>query len=241
VIRVGAALLWLALAGAASAATPARMPFVGCASDGQMGPQPAPRQSPTPHVSPAAAQRLAYYASGDLGVLAPRGWHCFGLYGSNGSILIVTPERHAARDLLSATASPLRGPAVQITESLGATSGRFAVARTIAQAFPAQMDFVRHVAAEGIGDPLPSGPVPTDRIVRLRPMVVAYTTPAGREGLGTDSRLVPSDRPIDGLAILDPADGDMILVKVDIRLAASQAGLARTILNAELPHRATRR
>jgi hypothetical protein len=202
-----------------------------------MGPQPAPRRSTVPRVSLAAAQQLAYYASRDLGVLAPRGWHCFGLYGSNGSILIVTPERHGARDLLSATAPSLRGPAVQITESLGATSGRFAVARAIAQAFPAQRDFARNVAAEGIGDPLPTGPVPTDRIVRLRPTVAAYTTPAGRDGLGTDSRLAPSDRPIDGLAILDPAGGDMILVKLDVRLPASQAGLARVILNAALPRR----
>ena len=36
---------------------------------------------------PAAAAQLAYHAPSDLGVLAPRGWQCLGLYGSNGSIL----------------------------------------------------------------------------------------------------------------------------------------------------------
>jgi hypothetical protein len=231
-------LLSLTGAGTAAAAAPAPVPFVGCASDGQTGPQPAPRSGIVPRVAPPAAAQLAYYASRDLGVLAPRGWHCIGLYGSNGAILVVTPERHDARELLESP-SPLQGPAVQIAESLGATSGRFEVARVIAQAFPAHMDFARRVAAEGIGDPLPA-PVPTDRMVRLRPTAVAYTTPAGREGLGTDSRLAPNDRPIDGLAILDPAD-DMILVKLDVRLAASQAGLARTILNAALPLRARRR
>ena len=48
----------------------------------------------------AAAAQLAYYASRDLGVLAPRGWHCLGLEGSNGSVLIVTPEPHGAADLM---------------------------------------------------------------------------------------------------------------------------------------------
>jgi len=225
-----AALLALALAAAAPAH--GNVAFVGCPSDGQTGPRPAPRRGVVPHVPRAFASRLAYYASGDLGVLAPRGWHCFGLYGSNGSVLIVTPQ--VVRDPLSATR--LRGPAVQIGESLGATSGRFEVARVIAQAFPARLDFARRVAAEGIGDPLPNGPVATDRIVPLRPTVVAYTTPAGRAGLGTDSRLAPDDRRIDGLAVLDP-NGDMNLVKLDVRLPAGQAALARAILNAALPRR----
>jgi hypothetical protein len=188
-----------------------------------------------PAVPAAAAARLAYYASRDLGVLAPRGWHCFGLYGSNGSVLIVTPERHDAHDLF-APASPLRGPAVQIGASEGGTSGRFEVASVIARAFPVQMAFARRVAAEGIGDPLPGDPYPSDQMVRLRPNVVGYTTPARRQGLGTDSRLAPNDDPIDGVAILDPA-GDMSLVKVDVRLPTAQAGLATPILNAALPRR----
>jgi len=77
-------------------------------------------------------------------------------------------------------------------------------------------------------------------MVRLRPNAVAYTTPAGREGLGTDSRLAAGDRPIDGLALLDP-QGDMELVKIDVRLPAAQASLATLILNAALPRRAARR
>lgn len=234
-IRAGLALLALAWAGAAPAA-PGRVPFVGCASDGQQGPQAAPRRATVPAVPRAAASQLAYYVSGDLGVLAPRGWHCFGLYGSNGAILIVTPQRLGARELLRGATPSLHGPAIQISDSLGGTSGRFEVARVIALAFPAQMDFARRVAAEGIGDPLPTGPYPSDRIVRLRPTVVGYRTPSGREGLGTASRLAPDDRPIDGLAILDTSD-DWYLRKVDVRLPAALAGLATPILNAALPPR----
>jgi len=232
------ALPALALAAAAAAAGPARVPFVGCPSDGQLGPQPAPQHGPVPDVPAAAAARLAYYASHEFGVLAPRGWHCLALEGSNESALIVTPERHGADQLMAA--SPLHGPAVQFSVSFGGTSGRFEVANVIARAFPAHMDFARRVAAEGIGDPLPRGPYPTDHMVRLRPNAVAYTTPAGREGLGTDSRLAAGDRPIDGLALLDP-QGDMELVKIDVRLPAAQASLATLILNAALPRRAARR
>lgn len=237
-IARGLLLLALAWAGAASAAAPARVPFVGCPSDGQLGPQPAPARGTVPAVPPAAAAQLAFYASADLGVLAPRGWHCFGLYGSNGSSLIVTPERHDFRDLQDSRG--LRGPAVQISASSGGTSGRFEVARTIARAFPAHMAFARRVAAEGIGDPLPRGPYPTDHMVRLGANAVGYTTPEGREGLGTDSRLAAGDRPIDGLAILHP-EGDTDLVKIDVRLPAARAGLATPILNAALPRRTARR
>ena len=236
-IRAGVALLALAWGGAAAA--PVRVPFVGCPSDGQQGPQRAPNSGPVPPVPASAAAQLAYYASGELGVLAPRNWHCLALEGSNGSFLIVTPQPHSASELL-ASASLLRGPAVQISLSLGGTSGRFEVANVIARAFPAQMAFARRVAAEGIGDPLPTGPYPSDRMVRLRPDVVGYTTPARREGLGIVSRLAADDRPIDGLAILDTS-GDFALVKLDVRLPVAQAGLATPILNAALPRRGTRR
>ena len=235
----GLSLLALAWASAAGAARPARVPFVGCPQDGQLGPQPAPLRGNVPPVPAAAAEQLAFYASHDVGVLAPRGWHCFGLEGSDGSILIVTPERHSAQELFNA-AVPLRGPVVQRSFRFGGTSGRFEVARVIARAFPAQMAFARQVAAEGIGDPLPNGPYPTDRMVRLRPNAVGYRTPAGAEGLGTDSRLAPGDRPIDGLVVLDTSAGDTNLIKIDVRLPAAQAGLATPILNAELPRRVRR-
>jgi hypothetical protein len=239
VIRVGLALVALGWAGAVSAAAPVRVPFVGCPSDGQQGPQPVPGSGAVPRVPAPAAAQLAYYATSELGVLAPRGWRCFGLEGSNGSTLIVTPEAHGVRDLLDQP-TPLRGPAVQISLSFGGTSGRFEVAKVIARAFPAQMAFARRVAAEGIGDPLPDGPYRTDHMVRLRRAAVGYTTPAGREGLGTDSRLAPGDRPIEGLAILLGTD-DLDLLKLDVRLPPAQARLATPILNAALAPRGAKR
>jgi hypothetical protein len=239
VIGRGLVLLALAWTGAAASAAPAQVPFVGCPSDGQQGPQPVPGGGAVPQVPARAAGQLAYYTISELGVLAPRGWHCFGLEGSNGSTLIVTPQAHGFRDLLDQS-TPLRGPAVQISLSFGSTSGRFEVAKVIARAFPAQMAFARRVEGEGIGDPLPNGPYPTDHMVRLRRTAVAYTTPAGREGLGTESRLAPGDRSIEGLAILWTGY-DVDLLKLDVRLPAAQAGLARPILNAALVPRGAKR
>jgi hypothetical protein len=178
----------------------------------------------------ALEPRLAYYRSNGLGVVGPRGWHCFGLYGSNGTILIVTPERRDANDLLGAHATPLRGPAIQLTESLGGTSGRFAVARLVARLFPAQGGFARRVDAEQIEAPSPRGPSRTDRIRRRGANVVEYVTPGGRLGLGTQSRLAPNDLPISGLVILHPVD-DWYTIDLAVRLPAGQAGLAPAIVD----------
>jgi hypothetical protein len=215
-VRLG----WLALIGLAlPGALPAAVPFVGCASDGQMGPLRAPRAGPAPHVAPALAGRLAFYRSSALGVLAPRGWHCIGLYGSNGAILIVTPAAYRAEDFFSNRAAP-RGPAIQLTQSDGGTSGRFDVAALIARLFPAHIAFARRVAAEGIGDPLPTGPYPSDRLDRRSAREVRYLTPGGRRGLGTENRFARGTEPVRGLVLLlgDEADDEPSALKLDVRL-----------------------
>lgn len=81
------------------AASPERtavsVPFVGCKSDGQIGPLDVPKgTNPSVLISLRAAQNLAYYSAfGEgVGVLAPRGWYCFGAYGSSGSALLVSPR-----------------------------------------------------------------------------------------------------------------------------------------------------
>src|ERR1700722_19088064 len=70
------------------------VPFVGCKSDGQVGPQDAPIGTAiSMPITTKAAQMLAYYRTAEgVSVLAPRGWYCFGTYGSGGSALMASPQ-----------------------------------------------------------------------------------------------------------------------------------------------------
>jgi hypothetical protein len=235
-----AVLSWLglaasALAAPASGAALKPAPLVACASDGQMGlTAPPKRKIATPRLSAGEAQRLAYYASADLGVLAPRGWHCFGLSGSNGSILIVTPERHGS-ELLDPKIS-IKGPAVEFIARDGETSGRFDVADAAADLFPAAKDFVRQVAAEGLEPLKPWKPAASDRITSRSADRVEFVTAADREGLGTLGRLAPSRDPIGGAILLEPDDGMGLLV-LHVRLAPKDSQVASTIVEQFKAHK----
>src|SRR5712671_4713799 len=61
-------------------------PFTACKSDGQVGSLPAPTHANIAvQVDASAAPRLSYYkAQNGPGVLGPRGWSCFEIYGSSG-------------------------------------------------------------------------------------------------------------------------------------------------------------
>lgn len=231
-ISILAVLGWLGLAVPAPAApTPGAalkpVPLVTCASDGQMGLTAAPKgKIATPRLPSGDAQRLAYYASEDLGVLAPRGWHCFGLSGSNGSILIVTPERHGSELLHPGV--PIKGPAVELIARDGETSGRFEVADAAAELFPSARDFVRQVAAEGLEPLKPWKATASDRITSRSADRVEFVTAAGGKGLGTQGRLIPSRDPIRGGIFLETADVGLMVVNV--RLAPGDQGLAEPII-----------
>jgi len=148
-----------------------RVPFVGCKSDGQTGPLPAPHgASKAVQLDAGTAQKVAYYsAEYPDGVLAPRGWYCFGRYGSGGSTLYVTPQPIKRDDLFSLTWRGSSGPAVQVGYTDGGTSGRFEVASVIARVFPAYRAFVRRIIKEneGLGRPddFLFGPFPNDRLI----------------------------------------------------------------------------
>jgi len=190
------------------------VPFVGCASDGQGGPVKAPSgKSPAVTIPAGVAQRLAYYkAEYSSGVLAPRGWHCFSTYGSNGASLFVSPDPLDSKTLLSLDWKGFTGPAVQISVSSGGTSGRFEVAKIVARVFPEYKAFAQSVIAEGIepaGD-FPFGPYPSDKLTNRSKSVVEFETPANSQGLGTDSRLQMNASPIDGVAIVTGADTDLV-------------------------------
>jgi hypothetical protein len=186
--------------------TRASVSFVGCASDGQAGPLKAPsRQRKAMAIPAEAAQRLAYYkAENGFGVLAPKGWHCFGTYGSNGANLYVSPSPINASDLFSTTWKGFPGPVIQISSVNGGTSGRFEVARIIARVFPDCQEFVDNVIAEGIepASSFPSGPYPADTLKYRGKNIVEFRTPANKDGLGTASRLQKNHSPISGVAIL---------------------------------------
>jgi hypothetical protein len=193
---------------------PVEVPFVGCKSDGQLGPREAPTgKTKTVTITSETAQELAYYEAEDsLGVLAPRGWHCFETYGSNGSNLYVPPAPLNAADLFSESWKGFSGPAIQLSLAYGGTSGRFEVAEIIARVFPAHRAFVRHMIAEG-GQPASSfgyGPYPNDHLTYKSKEIVEYVTPANTEGLGTRSRLRESNAPVQGVAILAGPDTDLI-------------------------------
>src|SRR5215470_5435588 len=183
----------------------ALVPLVRCASDGQLGPikqSSAGSKAIAMAVSAEAAQNLAYYKA-EIGVLAPRGWYCFGTYGSNGEILYVSPDPINPVDLFSTSWGGFAGPAVQISREDGGTSGRFGVAKTIARVFPARKAFVERVIAEGIepATAFPFGPYPADTLKYRSENIVEFLTPAQKNGLGTASRLQKGDSPISGVAI----------------------------------------
>jgi len=214
---------------ASSPAGLAAVPFVGCARDGQVGPSPAPRGQPRlVGIDPSAARELAYYSDGmGIGVLAPRGWYCFGTYGSSGSTLYVSRA-----PLDTANLGPeFTGGVIQASVSEGGTSGRFEVAHAIARVFPAHMAFARKVMSEGF-EPASSfkmGPFPRDRLTRRGTDVVEYLTPPNSDGLGVaESRLKPSNDPISGVAILQGEDTDLLFLAA--RLPPDLAVLTPTIV-----------
>jgi hypothetical protein len=76
----------------------AEVPTMGCPQDGQVGPLEAPTLQGSARViisSGFQSSLTLYSANEDLasGVLGPRGWDCFGTYGSSGSTLYITPRR----------------------------------------------------------------------------------------------------------------------------------------------------
>ncbi len=219
-----------------------RVPFVGCKSDGQTGPVAAPEgEGKVVLIDSKAAQQLAYYASQkDFGVLAPRGWHCFGTYGSNGDTLYVSPQSINPSNFLTGTPAGFTGPAIQLSREIGDTSGRFGVAKIIARVFPAHIGFARVVIREGAepASSFPFGPYPNDKLTYRGNEIVEYQTPANTQGLGTDSSLHPSADPISGVAILVGETPD--LLHLSVRLPAAQATLAPFIIRQverDAPHR----
>ncbi|HEY0014012.1 MAG TPA: hypothetical protein VGB79_14315 [Allosphingosinicella sp.] len=222
-IAAGAILCCAALASgpAASSIVTTRAEFVGCPTDGQVGFSPAPSAGPRPLLPHAGRLVLAYYGSHDLRVLAPRGWHCIGLQGSNGLRLIVTPEPRTAAEFRNGTGI-LAGPAVEISHAYGGTSGRSEVAAAVARYFPAYRRYVRRVERMQLGEgPFATAPWPRDRVERAGATRINFVTPAGAPGEGTHWLFAPGSE-ITGTMLLLPGD-EPDLITVRVRLPAEQA------------------
>jgi len=114
----------------------ASVPFVGCASSGQIERLEAPTgTSPRLPIKATDAQALAYYKSADgIGVLAPRGWCCEGVSGSGGYALFLSPNpiQHGVSGWQG-----LEGPAIEVNHMTSGASGRYEIAEVMARVFPA--------------------------------------------------------------------------------------------------------
>lgn len=211
-----------------------RVPFVGCESFGQAGEVPAPKGvEKAVRVKASAAQRLAYYKAGGPGVLAPRGWHCAGFYGSSGAELYVTPDLFNGTRAFSRDGG-ITGPAIQadyITTENG--SGRFDAAQVLARVFPEQKAFVKSVM-ESLDRPsgLTFGPYPSDKLIVKTRRFVEYQTAPHSEGLGTLTWFRANDDPIDGVAIWEEPKPHLLpdLLMLRVRLSREQRDLAPVII-----------
>ena len=197
----------------------ARIPAVGCPQDGQIGPLEAlalPKDVSV--IVPAGTNSLvAFYSTHEKlgsGVLAPRGWKCFGRYGSDGETLYVAPRSPERLDRVR------DGPAVILSVALGDTSGRFTVAKISARVFPRARRFVDRVREERLEqtNDYVFAPWPTDRIHRLSEFMLSYVTPRGTQGLGTSFGLAAGSEPIFGLAFLTGDLDAPTLERLAIRL-----------------------
>jgi hypothetical protein len=203
-----------------------RVPFVPCKSDGQVGPVEAPKEvEKVIRIDPSVAQKLAYYESAVApGVLAPRGWFCFGAYGSSGSTFFVKPEPIDEDDPFPLP--EIKGRVVKIDSTWGQSSGRIEVAQVIARVFPKHVDFVKGVIDLFDLSEITYGPYPTDKLTYRSDEVVEYVTPPNSSGLGTRNLIKPNNESVGGVAILQGPDPDLLLLTVrlppDMRALKSQ-------------------
>jgi hypothetical protein len=237
----------LLLSAPAAAEDLVAVPFVGCLTVGQGEELPAPTKSdsPLPRFSKAIAQKLAYYGMANSGgVLAPRGWHCIGFYGSSGAGLIVLPQRFDF-DQIFAGDLKTTGPLVRWGYTLGGTSGRFQVAEEAPKFFPGDADLLklRQFIVDTFGDPDDPDdpflarpepePYPEGSLTRQRDSIVTYRVAPMAEGIGTGGLIQPGPDPVLGAVQLHRPDLD--LQHVQVRLPPGLANLAPVILREAMP------
>jgi len=217
---------------ACASATQDIIPFVGCPADGQMGyiaPPHGPPKTVQLHEIPAGA--IAYYKGDPApGVYAPRGWHCRVWYGSNGSLVLVTPSPIDTTDFMP---PKLLGPGVDLVQRSAETSGRFDVASYGARLFPALLaTFIEGVKKEGLVPDSEFDPrrYAKDSVKYLDTRVAEFITPPGVSGLGTANFLAPSQDAVHGIAVVAPDSTVPDLSVLSIRLGAGMSQLEAALL-----------
>ena len=189
------------------------LPFVGCVSYGQASKAEAPAAvSVRRTFSRHDMENLAYYQSAEIGLVAPKGWNCEGFSDSSGWGMFLSPEPIKGERRRPS----FNGPAIELHHISGENGfGRWQIAEAISLVFPTFRAWAVQ-SMEGIGNPLPPGPYPTDRLRYRSSRVVEFETPSRRKGLSNDfSRIVPNDKPIYGVAILmGNPPGDLLVLSV---------------------------
>jgi hypothetical protein len=210
---------------------PNPVPRVGCPSDGQRGPQLASKGGiEWVWADKLVADLLAYYGEHRFGVLAPKGWHCVALLGSNGAMILVTPRVIRGPDFFSHDWRGISGDGITFMIRSGETSGRFDVARISARIFPSARSFVDSVIHEGLepASHFTFAPFPRDKLVHNDVWSVEYETPPHAKGLGTQAWLLPNGAPIRSAAVLQDSPPNLYLV--NIRLPNKDQYLIGTIV-----------
>lgn len=205
-------------AASALSAQTVRVPFVGCAQDGQAGPLEAPKGADkTLQVAVGAAKRLAFYTTGGgFGVLAPRGWFCFGYYGSGGGALAVADEPIGPDAKSGPLSGPLTGSAIEVQSIEGGGSGILSATEVWARVFPAYWPIIKGLIKN---DDLPAdqytfGPYKADKLIVQKANLVRFQTPPNSEGLGTMGHFKANGDPIDGVAILVGQNPGLLMLRV---------------------------
>jgi hypothetical protein len=234
--RLGILLLlsWLGTAAAQTLETTA-IPTVACPTNGQTVPaKPHPdRLMHAPLDQPASAPIAYYSAAEPPGVYAPKGWYCLAWSGSNGNIVLVTPQRVAPPYF---PLPAIGGPAVMSQSTQGESTGRFHVAIVAAQLFSVVgSEFIKRVRGEHLisDSSFDVEHYPDDSMQYLSDRFVLYTTPADRSGLGTEGMFDMSDLPVRGLAILNTQGEVISLTEVRVRLPPGQKSVEESIMQLE--------
>jgi hypothetical protein len=182
----------------------ADVPTVACPQDGQAEPLDPPVLPKSARVPEGTATSLAFYSAYEgvrAGVLAPRGWDCFGTYGSSGTTLYVVPHP-VGGPILDRFDKVKEGPAVIKRFADGDTSGHYELAKISARIFPRARDLVERIREVGVDHDYAFTPWPADRLDYLTDFAVGYVTPAEAHGLGSAIGLPPTREPISGLVFL---------------------------------------